>query len=100
MGSRRKKQLLPGCFPKLCLWEEKREQGEGEGEAGTVGGQAGDTEPGSRGSQLSSGSHSSLSSSPDCSQVLVTAHSSSHVALGVLGPPGGHSSWVHHGGMG
>lgn len=44
MGSRGENQLLPGCFPKLCSWEEKREGGEGEGEAGTVGGQAGDTE--------------------------------------------------------
>lgn len=62
--SRGQNQLLPGCFPKLCLQKGKREQGEGEGEAGPVGGQAGDTEPSSRGSQLSSGSHSSLTSSP------------------------------------
>lgn len=33
--------------------------------------------------------HSSLISSPDCSQVLVTAHSSSHVALGDAGPTWG-----------
>lgn len=56
VGSRGEKQLLLGRFPKLCLQEEKREQGGGKGEAGSVGGQAGDTEPGSRGSQLSSDS--------------------------------------------
>lgn len=86
-------------FQSCAYRRKKRNKVKGEGEAGPVGGQAGDTEPSSRGSQLSSGSHSSLTSSPDCSQALVTAHSSSHVALGVLGPPGGHSSWVGWGEM-
>lgn len=60
----------------------------GEGEAGTVGGQAGDRESGSRGSELSSGSTQLTHQLPRLQPGAGHSHSSSHVALGVLGPPG------------
>lgn len=82
------RKLLPGYFPKLCLQEEKGEQGEGEGEAGTVGGQAGDRSwaPGAHGS--AGAAHSSLISSQ-------TAAGAGHSPQ--LQPRGSGGCWAHLG---